>query len=105
MAIPRKIKSGISNSHLITQGKFQYQSPATRGFAARAWRLVLEFAFRDLVGILQSLILFFWGFLQSFICGLKITFSPLVYTQHQYLFGHFLLTNIFTFVLGCFAVW
>ena len=37
----------------------------THGFAARVWRLVLEFAFRDLVGILQSLIYFFWGFLQS----------------------------------------
>ena len=51
MGILRKIKSEIKNLYLLTQGKVQYQSQATRGFAARALRLVLHLAFRESVEI------------------------------------------------------
>ena len=54
----------MQNIHLITHGKVQYQSQATRGFATRVLRLVLDLAIRDSVDILQFLIYFFWRFPQ-----------------------------------------
>ena len=58
---PEKINQGLENSHRITKGKVQYQSPDTSGEATSGWRLVLHLALSDEVGIFQSLIYFFWG--------------------------------------------